>query len=69
MKKVLSFFLCCFAAGIGLTSLAGYVLKDLRLASWSPDTVPMAVSTAVAIVALAAAFILHWSQRRNGHCK
>lgn len=66
MKKVIAFFLCCFAAGIGVTSLAGYLLRDMRWASWAPDTVPMAISTAVAIIALAAAFMLHWSHKKNG---
>lgn len=69
MKSVISLFLCCFASGIAVTSLIGYILKDMRWASWAPDAVPMAVTTAVAIISLAVAFLLRWSGRRNGHCK
>lgn len=67
MKNIIAFLLCCFAAGIGVTTLVGYLVKDMRWASWVPDTVPMAISTAVAIVALSTAFMLHHAQRK-GKC-
>jgi len=69
MKKIISFFLCWFATGIAITSLAGYIVKDMRLASWCPNAVPMAISTAIAILALATAFMLHWSGKRHGNGK
>jgi len=67
MKKIVSLLLCCFAGGIAITSLAGYALKDMRWASWAPDAVPMAISTAIAIIALAVAISLRFSCRKNGH--
>jgi len=68
MKKIISLFLCSFAGGIAITSLVGYLLKDMRWASWAPDTVPMAISTAVAIISLAIAITLHWNGKKNGKC-
>lgn len=58
MRRIASNVLAIFALSIGLTTLISYMVNKGHLSSWVKDGTPMAVSTAVAIIALAMAIIV-----------
>jgi len=67
MKYLASIILAWFAFGISLVAIAGQVLHNELMRTWVKGGIPMAVSTATAILSLALSVILQiQSKRKNG---
>lgn len=65
MRRIVSNALAIFALSIGITTLIGYLLKLVRLTAWVDGGTPMAVSTAVAVIALALSIIVRrWKPKQ-----
>lgn len=65
MKNLIALLLAWFAFGVAATAIFGHLIGQLKLASWFDGMVPMAVSTATAIMSLAISLFLHLSHRRE----
>lgn len=67
MKKLISLYLAWFAFGCGVTAIAGRIIGNSMMQTWVPEGgTPMAISTAVSIIALAIALILR-TQSKASH--
>lgn len=65
MKKFIALLLAWFAFGVSVSGIAGHYLNLPVLASWVKGGTPMAVSTAVALIALSISVALHWTENHH----
>lgn len=67
MKYLTAMLLAWFAFGSGVAALIGHFDGNIILASWKPGQVPMAISTACAMIALSISVLLRCCRKEHSH--